>query len=145
MNYMNSSLCFIDQRYSENALQIRVVKGFHGLHHYANEFWFQHLLQYAKTGNTVEDEDLDEPLEEIREFWKDAPGVGAKTLKLDDTTSAEIILSQLEAMDSMEQAQEMGLDILTFRKFLSQENNSHQDSESKLGTFKPGELELTVC
>ncbi|KAH9216233.1 hypothetical protein DL95DRAFT_522785 [Leptodontidium sp. 2 PMI_412] len=113
MNYMNTSLCFIDPRYTENALQIRVVKGFHGLHHYANEFWFQHILQYAKTGNTVQDEDLDGLLDQIREFWKADPGVGAETLKLDDTNSAEVILSQLESLESIEQAQKMGIDILT--------------------------------
>lgn len=131
MNYMNTSLCFIDPRYTENALQIRVVKGFHGLHHYANEFWFQHILQYAKTGNTVQDEDLDDLLDQIREFWKADPGVGAETLKLDDTNSAEVILSQLESLESIEQAQKMGIDILTFLKFLSQENKSHQDAESR--------------
>jgi hypothetical protein len=131
MNYMNTSLCFIDREHTENSLQTRVVKGFHGLHHYANEFWFQHLLQYAKTGISVEDDELDHPLEEIREFWKAEPGGGAKTLKLDDTTSAESILSQLEVLTSMEQARKMGIDILTFRKFLSQERFSHQDPASE--------------
>ena len=140
MNYMNTSFCFIDPKYTKNDLQIKVVKGFHGLHHYAHEFWFQHLLQYAKSGVIVEDEDLEDPIEEIREFWKDDPGKGAKALKLDDTTSAETIRSQLEVMQPMEQAQKMGIDILTFRKFLSQENNSHQDPESELETSKRGRL-----
>jgi hypothetical protein len=135
INYMNTSHCFIDPGYTESALRVRVVKGFHNLHHYANEFWFQHLLQYAKSGIVVEDEDLDDPLEELREFWKDEPGKGAKTLKLDDTTSAESIISQLEALKSIERAQKMGIDILTFHKFLSQENNSHQDIKGKLGNF----------
>jgi hypothetical protein len=128
---MNTSLCFIDPFYTENALQIRVVKGFHGLHQYANEFWFQHLLQYAKAGIIVEDEDLDDPLDEVQQFWKEVPGVADKTLRLDDITSLESIISQLEAMKSMDQAQKLGLDILTFRKFLLQENNSHQDPKSE--------------
>jgi hypothetical protein len=135
MSYLNTSLCFIDPEYTENALQLRVVKGFHGLHHYANEFWFQHLLQYAKTEITVEDDELDHPLEEIREFWKNEPGGGAKTLKLDDTTSAESIMSQLEVLKPMEQAHKMGIDILTFRKFLSQEKFSHQDPASECTTL----------
>ena len=134
LNYMNTNLCFIDRSYTENALQIRVVKGFHGLHQYANEFWFRHLLQYAKTNTIVEDEDLDDPLDKIQKFWKEAPGVAGKTLRLDDNTSLDSIKSQLEAMESresMDQARKMGLDILTFRKFLSQENNSHQDPKSE--------------
>jgi hypothetical protein len=128
LNYMNSSLCFIDPAVSNIALKIRILKGFHGLHHYANEFWFLHLLQYAKLEDPVEDEDLDEPLEEIQEFWKQ--DAGAVRLKLDDTTSADTIEMQLDVLRSMPQAQRMGFDILTFRKFLSQEKYSHQEPES---------------
>lgn len=141
---MNTSHCFIDPSYTEKDLQIKVVKGFHGLHHYANEYWFQHLLQYAKTGDTVDDEDLDDPLEEIREFWKEEPGGSAKTLKLDDTTSAEAISQQLGVLVATPLAQKMGIDILTFRKFLSQENNSHQDPESKYWLACAPRTELTI-
>jgi hypothetical protein len=128
LNYMNSSICFLDPAFSEIALKIRVLKGFHGLHHYANEFWFQHLLQYAKREDPVEDEDLDGSLEEIQEFWKQYPGT--VRLKLDDTTSADNIETQLDVLNLMPQAQRMGFDILTFRKFLSQEKYSHQVPES---------------
>jgi len=132
MTYMNSGVYFIDPDYPDDDLKVRVVKGFHGLHHYANEFWFQHLLQYAKSGETVEDEELAGPLEEIAEsFWRRDPGKGATMLKLDDTTSADSIKREVEALDDMPLAQKMGLDILTFRKFLSQEKYSHQDPESK--------------
>jgi hypothetical protein len=127
ISYMNTSICFIDPSYSEETLKIRVLKGFHGLHHYANEFWFQHLLQYAKREDPVEDEDLDEPLEEIQEFWKGDPG--SVHLKLDDTTSADNIEVQLDVLASLSNAKQMGLDILTFRKFLSQEKYSHQEPE----------------
>jgi len=132
---MNSSFCFIDPAHTEDALRLRVIKGFHGLHHYANEFWFQHLLQYAKCDEQVEDEELDEPIQEVEGFWKECPGVGAKKLKLDDTTSADGIEIQLDVLGSMPLAQRMGLDMLTFQKFLSQEKYSHRDPESKL-TFQ---------
>jgi hypothetical protein len=128
---MNSSACFIDPAYTEDALRLRVLKGFHGLHHYANEFWFQHLLQYAKSGEQVDVEELDEPIQELEGFWADFPGSGAKKLKLDDTVSADGIESQLEVLEAMPLAQSMGLDMLTFRKFLSQEKYSHKDPESK--------------
>jgi hypothetical protein len=118
LNYMNSSTCFIDPTFSKDTLKIKVLKGFHGLHHYANEFWFQHLFQYARWQDPVDDEDLDEPLQEVEGFfWKQTPGVAK--LKLDDTTSTDGIRSQLEVFD-----------ILTFRKFLSQEKYSHQGPES---------------
>jgi hypothetical protein len=128
---MNSSFCFVDPSYTEDALKLRVLKGFHGLHHYANEFWFQHLLQYAKCDENVDDDELDDPLGDTEEFWKKSPGAAAKTLKLDDTTSADSIVAQLDVLASMDSAKRMGLDILTFRKFLSQEKYSHRDPGSK--------------
>lgn len=129
MNYMISSFCFIDSSISETELKIRVLKGFHGLHLYASEFWFQHLLQYAKRDEPVDDDELHDPLDGLQEFWKDEPGSGVVTLKLDDTTSADAIERQLEVLDSMPLALLMGRDILTFRKFLSQEKYSHQETD----------------
>jgi hypothetical protein len=134
---MNSSLCFSAEEYSEDDLKIRVLKGLHGLHHYANEFWFQHLLQYAKCKDRVETDELEEPLEDIDQFWKEDPGKGAKSLKLDDTTSADAIKAQLEVLEFIPAAQLMGLDILTFRKFLSQEKYSHQDPKSEHNEMWP--------
>lgn len=128
---MKSSHCFISPDCSEDARRLRVLKGFHGLHHYANEFWFQHLLQYVKSEKHVEDDELDVQVEDLEEFfWKRSPEMGAKSLKMDDTTSADGIETQLEILAIMPQAQGMGLDILTFRKFLSQEKYSHKNPES---------------
>ena len=120
---MISSLCFIDPTYSEDALRLRVLKGYHGLHLYSSEFWFTHLLQYANREDPVEDEDLDEPLQEIEEFWKTDPG--SASLKLDDTTSVDNIESQLDVLKHISNSRGMGFDIMRFRKFLSQEKYSH--------------------
>lgn len=131
MTYMRSSTCFLDPAYSEDELKVRVLKGFHGLHHYANEYWFQHLLQYAKCEDTVIDDEVVEPLGDLQTFWKQSPGLASCSLKLDDTTSADGIASQLEVLADMPQAQPMGLDILTFRAFLAQEKYSHQEPTSE--------------
>lgn len=131
MSYMRSTLRFIQPTASTTERQLRVLKGFHGLHNYANEFWFQHFLQYAKSRDyPVDDDELDEFVEDLSIFWKHDPGVGAKRLKLDDTTSADNIAHQLQAMENMPQARKMGLDLFTFRKFLSQEKYSHLTPES---------------
>jgi hypothetical protein len=135
MNYMNSSTGFIDEKSSETDLRVRVVKGHHGLHHYANEYWFQHLLQYAKGGYVANDVQLEEPLGDIRMFWKNDPGTCIRSLKLDDPTSADGIAGQLEVLASVPLAHQMGLDILTFRKFLSQEKYSHEEPDSKQMRF----------
>lgn len=122
---------FIQSAVSTTERQLRVLKGFHGLHNYANEFWFQHFLQYAKSIDyPVDNDELDEFVGDLSVFWKHDPGVGAKKLKLDDTTSADNIAHQLQAMENMPQAHSMGLDLFTFRKFLSQEKYSHLTPES---------------
>jgi len=138
MNYLRSVGYFIGPDNTENARKVRVIRGFHGLHHYANEFWFQHLVQYAKCEDPVEDDELDVLLQDVGAFWKQNPGLGARRLKLDDTTSADIIAKQLEVLVDMPQAQNMGTDMLTFRRFLSQEKHSHESPES-------GYISLFIC
>lgn len=141
MSYLRSIKYFTDCDTTQDALKIRVIKGFHGLHHYANEFWFQHLLQYAKCEDPMKDDELDELVGDISIFWKQDPGLGARSLKLDDTTSAESISNQVQVLADMPQAQRMGVDMLTFRKFLSQEKYSHQSPGSKyVSIFTPSAL-----
>jgi hypothetical protein len=113
MNYMRSTALFINPNSTDNALKVRVIRGLHGLHHYSNEFWFHHLLQYAKAGDPVEDDQLDLLVEYMSIFWKREPGLGASELKIDDTTSAGGIANQLEVLADMPQTHRMGLDILT--------------------------------
>ncbi|KAK2802065.1 hypothetical protein FQN51_004975 [Onygenales sp. PD_10] len=47
--YLVSSFELIDSNVTEQQKAIRVGKSFHGLHLYANEYWFKHLLLYANT------------------------------------------------------------------------------------------------
>jgi hypothetical protein len=112
-------------------LRVAVAKGFHGLHPYANEFWFQHLLQYYKCFYDIDGPHypLEEGLEELLAFWKNAPGNTAKNLKLDDTTTADSIRNQVAPLADIPWLQRMGTDILTFRAYLSQEKFAHQDAD----------------
>lgn len=131
MNYLISSECFLNESITLNERALRVLKGFHGLHQYANEFWFRHLLQYAKFGIVVDEDRLEELLDEIRVFWKDEPGKGTKSLTLEDKNSPDHIEVELEVLNTLPQAQSMLLDLLRFRQFLSQEKYAHQKAESE--------------
>jgi hypothetical protein len=128
---MRSTALFINPDNTDNARKVRVIRGLHGLHHYSNEFWFHHLLQYAKSENPIEDDQLDLLVEDMSIFWKQEPGLGASELKLDDTTSASSIAKQLEVLADMPQSHKMGSDILTFRTFMSQEKLSHRTPDSE--------------
>ena len=51
--YLCTSFNFIDPQFSAEQNSINIVKGFHGLHLYANEYWLTHLITYANMrGNT---------------------------------------------------------------------------------------------
>lgn len=48
ISYLSTSLVLIDPTCTPNNARTRVLQGYHGLHHYADEFWIDHLLQYFK-------------------------------------------------------------------------------------------------
>lgn len=117
----------------EDDLRLRVLKGFHGLHNYANEFWFQHLLQCAKYGIQIShEEEMMDAVEDLLEIWKQDPGIAAKALKLDDTTTKDNIENEIHALDKEESSYPMGQDILTLRAFLAQEKYAHQEAHGRL-------------
>src|SRR2546423_580266 len=87
ITYLNSAFCFYEHSPSDEAVRTRVAKGFHGLHNYANEYWFQHLLLCSRDFADLDERDLvDAALETLlTQFWKGQPGIAAQSLKLDDT------------------------------------------------------------
>ena len=71
--YLASSTCFIDPTVSESEIRLRVVKGYHGLDRYAQEYWLDHLLEFARLHTTVNaspGNDLFERLKGLRRFEK---------------------------------------------------------------------------
>ena len=52
VSYLTSSFMLIDPEYSEITAKRSVVKGYHSLQFYANEFWLQHLLALSSDPNT---------------------------------------------------------------------------------------------
>lgn len=64
--YLGSSFALIDSQMPEEENILRVAKGFHGLHLYANEFWVAHFLEYVElnpeTDATVSDPVLERVL-----------------------------------------------------------------------------------
>jgi hypothetical protein len=133
VTYLNTSSCFHGPNAPVDDLRVSVAKGFHGLHPYANEFWFQHLLQYAKCNVDIDSPHypLEAGLEELLAFWKKDPGSSASSTKLDDTTTADSIQNQVETLADAPWLERMGLDLLTFRAYLSQEKFAHLDADGE--------------
>jgi len=118
----------------DDAVRTRVAKGFHGLHNYANEYWFQHLLLCSRDLADLDNGNLmDTALRRLQaQFWKDQPGTTAQSLKLDDTTTANEIWEDLSPFGDFENCRQMGIDIQTFRAHLVQEKHAHEVAEGTL-------------
>jgi hypothetical protein len=45
--YLSSSICLISPSMADFEAENRIIKGYHGLHNYAHEFWIHHLLRFS--------------------------------------------------------------------------------------------------
>ena len=61
VTYLSTTYRLIDPSFPEYQSRLRIVKGYHGLHLYANEFWTAHLLEYVKSKGGL-DIAISEPL-----------------------------------------------------------------------------------
>lgn len=134
VSYLNTAQCFSQPGTPTPSVQARVAKGLHGLHNYANEYWFQHLLLCSRELVNLDNHGLmNAALQTLqRQFWKDQPGIAAHNFKLDDTTTANEIRQELLTLERLENIQQMGMDIQTFRAHLVQEKHAHEVAESTL-------------
>ncbi|KIW21374.1 hypothetical protein PV08_01954 [Exophiala spinifera] len=131
ITYLNTSFCFYQYASSHHIVRTKVAKGFHGLHNYATEYWFQHLLLCSRELERLDERHLiTEALKTLQaQFWKAQPGTAAKNLKLDDTTTANEISEELSSFGDYESFRQVGVDIATFRAHLIQEKHAHEVAE----------------
>jgi hypothetical protein len=47
VSYLSSSLSLISPSMTDFEAENRIIKGYHGLHSYAHEFWIEHLLRFS--------------------------------------------------------------------------------------------------
>jgi len=120
-------------------VKTQVVKGFHGLHNYANEYWFQHLLQCAQDlGELDASGNMISALCILRaRYWKSMPGDAALGLKLDDTTTEVKIMNELAAFGDIDLVRQMGTDMQTFRSHMIQERHAHEAANSMCISHTP--------
>lgn len=69
ISYLSTSLSLIDPGRTPDEVRIQVLQGYHGLHHYADEFWMDHLLEYFKLKGML-DQPLLSVIDKALEFQK---------------------------------------------------------------------------
>ncbi|KAI1610626.1 hypothetical protein EDD36DRAFT_467683 [Exophiala viscosa] len=128
ISYLNTSVDFLTTGPTEDFVTTQVAKGFHGLHNYANEYWFQHLFQCAASlGDLDESGNMNSALHTRRDlYWKGMPGDAARDLNFDDTTTEAGILEELATFSQFDHVRRMGIDVRTFRAHLVQERHAHE-------------------
>lgn len=83
VSYLLTSLSLKTSGSTMEQRSLRILRGLHGLHHYAHEFWIEHILQYAKLRK---DPTLDLPfqlsqqLAALEAFWKESSSTPSEKL-----------------------------------------------------------------
>jgi hypothetical protein len=130
MASMNSWLTLDNPRNLGDKWEDRMPRSVHSLHHYTEAFWFQHLLEYTKHKDSIDDESLNEFLMEFRGILI-RPRAVTGNLTLDDLALASEIKSRMKVLRETTQGQRIGPDILALCIFLAQEKQNIEATKSK--------------
>lgn len=120
---------------SEDEAQLMVVNGFHGLHFYADDYWFPHLIKYMQSESdlwTVKSVSLFEELQGLLVARK-PPGATAMAVNIDSTEQApDLDLKSVSAQLKHCPAVHLFLrDVIMFRNklVLFQKTESYDDGQ----------------
>lgn len=132
--YLSTTSCLIDPSVPENQSRRRIVKGYHTLHLYANDFWMEHLLQYVKLQGGLDarvSAPLIEQLQSLCGFRKEAQSAEfqAELQVLDPLKSIE---NRIAALDNLPDVKVLVQDALIYRQILAQEKHIQQNLERGL-------------
>jgi hypothetical protein len=127
---LNTAFCFHEPGTSDEPITTRVAKGFHGLHNYANVYWFEHLLLCSRDLAALDEHNfMDAALQTLStRFWKDQPGVATQSLELADTITAEIS-EELSPLHESGHIQRMVMDLRSFHARLVRDWDHHIPAE----------------
>ena len=134
ISYLPTSLCLVRQSSSEDDLRLQIAKGFHGLHHYASEFWSEHFLRYFSLRENLDRACsgplLIEQLNKLLSFQKEcqSPEFCSESLQIKTLSS---ISARLSALGSVPRVQGFLHDVLVFREVLAQEKHAQKEPEGK--------------
>lgn len=131
--HLSTTSCLIDPSFLESQLRLRIVKGFHGLHLYANRFWFAHLLEYLKSHgrlDTTVPAALTRQLHCLSQFRKESqsPEFHAELRAIGPLQSIETCTATL---DNLPDTKSLVQNILAYRQILAQETHTQKTSDGE--------------
>ncbi|KAI9855169.1 MAG: hypothetical protein M1813_000528 [Trichoglossum hirsutum] len=134
--YLSGTFLLMKSSISEEEVTSRVMKEYHGLHNYANEFWLEHVLEYSRLMGTIESgvsSDLARVLGTLTEVHKKP-----YTLQLDhESAETGESISCLKALNTPPAVRRLIRDILLFRETLRE----YQDGQISAQAYRDYEVE----
>lgn len=115
-------------------LKIRAIKRYHGLHHYANSFWFEHLIKAARSPSALTTE-IVALTKQLICFWKDDPNINPED-GVDDGVLAEEaakdgLADRLAVLQAFPEIKWMVHEMLSFRATLDNQLDPSKTPEGK--------------
>ena len=89
--YLRTSLLLIDPATSGDTAQLMVVNGFHGLHSYADDYWFHHLVRHIQSEGGLWSKKSVHLVEELQGLLvaQKPPGVASVVPEISSTKAAQ--------------------------------------------------------
>jgi hypothetical protein len=133
--YLNSSSCLIYTDGTAENLAPLVIQGFHGLHHYASQFWFKHLLDYYKLRirrNVPPPTDLVDQLEMLLTFQKaEGPQISDKS-----QFSVSKQIADITVLDELPLVKTFVSKIISFRHSLNRDELHDKTPDGMCTSFE---------
>jgi hypothetical protein len=103
----------------------RILKGLHGLHHYAHAFWIEHFLKYAHLLGSLDSAEAAEVIKQVRrllnfkkEDW--VAKVGRNSIKIEPHQQD---CERLAVLSTISDVADFVPEVLAFQQVLVQEDN----------------------
>ncbi|KAL9102668.1 MAG: hypothetical protein Q9187_009098, partial [Circinaria calcarea] len=132
ISYLLTSFCLVDSSLPDDEIRLQIVKGYHGLHNYADEFWSEHLLQYI---NLVDNFDYTTSLSLIKQLEKLLPFQKLSRSQefcseLDGMKTLLTVSSRLSGLSSLPKVKIFLYEVLAFREILAHEKHRQKEPEA---------------
>jgi hypothetical protein len=125
VSYLNTCLPLFTANGTETERAIVVIQGFHSLHLYANEFWYKHLLAYARCcldERVAFPMDLLDQLSSLLRFQKD------KNIHLECQESPTSV-SRLEVLDQVPAVRDLVSNLVAFKEALKKDDPNCRNAQ----------------
>jgi hypothetical protein len=128
VSYLNTWLSLLSINCTDVERATIIVEGIHGLHLYANHFWYRHLLAYAAVcakRHISLSQDFIQQLDSLLRFCKN------------DIAHSSVQVSGLEILDLVPAVKELVSRIISFRESLKKDYWNDKTPQSKLSLARP--------